>query len=112
MFVPKATGSLLNPRRRQRTGSEDSVKLPKAKRQRSILCQDNLQDNLRSRDAVSEAQPTSSEFRTVAEPDEFNSITVDGPSIEKQLVIRGPKKTEQRDVSHDGTVILVSDSIH
>lgn len=37
MFVPKSTAR--NPRRRQRTGSDDSVKPPKAKRQRSILRQ-------------------------------------------------------------------------
>jgi nuclear pore complex protein Nup133 len=41
MFVPKAglssAATLRNPRRRQRTGSDESVKAPDAKRQRSAL---------------------------------------------------------------------------
>lgn len=37
MFVPK--GAARNPRRRQRTSSDDSVKPPQAKRQRSVLRQ-------------------------------------------------------------------------
>ncbi|KAJ5238679.1 hypothetical protein N7468_003298 [Penicillium chermesinum] len=37
MFIPK--GAVRNPRRRQRTSSDDSVKPPKAKRQRSVLRQ-------------------------------------------------------------------------
>lgn len=44
MFAPKAavsTTSLRNPRRRQRTSSGESMKPPSAKRQRSILRQDD-----------------------------------------------------------------------
>ncbi|RJE22048.1 Nuclear pore complex [Aspergillus sclerotialis] len=105
MFVPKATASLalssVNSRRRQRTGSDESVKLPKAKRQRSTL----RQDNLHSQNAAEEAQFTPSEYQISAELNEVNLIAADSANMEKQIVIRGPKKTEQGDVLN-GTIVL------
>lgn len=106
MFVPKTTpsltGSSLNSRRRQRTGSDESVKPPKAKRQRSVL----RQDNLHSQNAVEETLFTPSEYQISAELNEFNSMAADRASKEKQIVVRGPKKTEQDD-SPNGTIVLV-----
>lgn len=107
MFVPKTTPSLtvssVNSRRRQRTGSDESVKLPKAKRQRSNLRQDS---NLHTQNAAEEAQFTPSEHPISAELNEVNSIAADRANIEKQIVIRGPKRNEQGD-GLNGTIVLV-----
>ena len=115
MFVPKTTpsltGSLLNPRRRQRTGSDESVNPPKAKRQRSVLRQDDFHGN-QSQDGVSEAQPGFSEYQVPAEPDGSNSIPADRASMERQIVIRGPKMAEQRDNNLEGEAILVCEPPH
>lgn len=97
MFVPKAVGSQSNPKRRQRAGSDDSVKPPKAKRHRSALRQG-------SAEARSDAD---GEFQLDSALDESNQITGDKTGAGKQIAIRGPKKHEQRDDGFDGAVVLV-----
>lgn len=107
--TPSLTGSFSNPRRRQRTGSDESVKPPKAKRQRSVLRHDDLGNQ--SQDAVSEAQPRFSEYQTLAEPDGSNSIPADRASMERQIVIRGPKMADQRDNNLEDEAILVCEPL-
>lgn len=108
MFAPDviahSTSSLRNPRRRQRTSSDDSVKLPKAKRQRSVLRQDTFDppDIAALRDGERVSQP-SQQSASVEE----SSITSNEDVFQRQLTIRGPKKTEKSGDSVDGTVILV-----
>lgn len=96
MFVPKVAGSQSHPKRRHRV-SDESVKPPKAKRQRSALRQENAELHP---DAAGEAQRESA-------LDESSQITTDKAGIGKQIAIRGPKKAEQRDGGFDGAGVLV-----
>lgn len=104
MFLPRSAGSQRNPRRRQRTSSDDSVKPPRAKRQRSTLGQkapdsssENLADRLRN-DAPDHPTPIT---------DETEDTFSEGPAAHNQLPIRSLKKAEKREDDIDGTVLLV-----
>lgn len=102
MFVPKAAAR--NPRRRQRTSSDDSVKPPKAKRQRSVLRQagDSPPTNLNrnnGRDLAESAAP----------------ILVNDPGVSPVLLgadtylpIRNVKPSEGSKTDLEGTIVLVS----
>ncbi|GAB1215955.1 hypothetical protein ATERTT37_005153 [Aspergillus terreus] len=105
MFLPRSAGSQRNPRRRQRTSSDDSVKPPRAKRQRSTLGQkapdsssENLADRLRN-DAPDHPTPIT---------DETEDTFSEGPAAHNQLPIRSLKKAEKREDDIDGTVLLGS----
>lgn len=108
MFAPDVTAhttsSLRNPRRRQRTSSDDSVKFPKAKRQRSALRQDTFDPpdvaTLGDGEHVSESSQQSASV-------EESGITSSEDVFQRQLTLRGPKKTEKSGDNVDGTVILV-----
>lgn len=99
MFAPDATvrsavSSLRNPRRRQRTNSDESVKLPKAKRQRSVLGEDTLGP-----------RPfTASEQESSVDAD--SSAYKAGSVVQKDLALRGPKRPDKRNEG-DGIVVLV-----
>ncbi|KAL1983543.1 hypothetical protein VTN96DRAFT_10203 [Rasamsonia emersonii] len=107
MFAPDVTAhttsSLRNPRRRQRTSSDDSVKFPKAKRQRSALRQDTFDPpdvaTLGDGEHVSESSQQSASV-------EESGITSSEDVFQRQLTLRGPKKTEKSGDNVDGTVIL------
>ncbi|KAL1848972.1 hypothetical protein Plec18170_007631 [Paecilomyces lecythidis] len=98
MFAPDATvrsavSSLRNPRRRQRTNSDESVKLPKAKRQRSVLGEDTLGP-----------RPfTASEQESSVDAD--SSAYKAGSVVQKDLALRGPKRPDKRNEG-DGIVVL------
>ncbi|CEO61203.1 hypothetical protein PMG11_05504 [Penicillium brasilianum] len=103
MFVPKTAAASRNPRRRQRTSSDDSVKPPKAKRQRSVLRQSG----------DSQATSLNHDQREVAEPsiairpsDHDVVTTAIGP--ESHLPIRSAKQGEGPSSDTDGTVVLSS----
>lgn len=104
MFAPEIlTGrALRSSRRRQRTSSDESVKPPKAKRQRSALGENALSA------PESAADSGLREPRRPSKP--ITSIeTSDGEGVEatqKNLPVRGPKKTEKSDAS-DRTIVLV-----
>lgn len=100
MFIPRATGSVRNPRRRQRTSSGESSKQPNAKRQRSVQKDTEVPSDIDQNENENQHEP--SEILT------SKSDTL--PS--KQLAIRGPKKFEKRrDVNDlDGAAILVCSS--
>lgn len=92
-----------NPRRRQRTSSDDSVKPPKAKRQRSVLRQAGdspsaTLDSSHGRDLVDSAAPALSNDYDVAREH------VGGDSY---LPIRSARPSEGSKDDVDGTVVLV-----
>ncbi|KAJ9196783.1 hypothetical protein DTO166G4_621 [Paecilomyces variotii] len=98
MFAPDATvrsavSSLRNPRRRQRTNSDDSVKLPKAKRQRSALGEDTFEPH--------PFTASEQESSVDADPNAYKA----GFVVQKDLALRGPKRPEKRSDA-DGIVIL------
>lgn len=101
MFA-KAAGR--NPRRRQRTSSDDSVKPPKAKRQRSVLRQAGESssatlDLSHGRDLADPAAPS------LSHDHEVSNEQVVGDS---HLPIRSAKPSESSKDELDGTVLLVS----
>jgi nuclear pore complex protein Nup133 len=93
--------ALKNSRRRLRASSDDSLKLPKAKRQRSVLRQDAFEP------------PSQVAFKPAQESQRaLPSMQSDNDSGEnlshRQVTIRGPKIETTPSESVDGTVILVS----
>lgn len=102
MFVPKTAATSRNPRRRHRTSSDDSVKPPKAKRQRSVLRQ------------AGDSQPASlnHEQREVAEPSisalpSDHEVATTPIGAESHLPIRSAKQPEGPSHGAEGTVVLV-----
>lgn len=101
MFIPRATGSLRNPKRRQRTSSGDSAKQPNTKRQRSV-----------QEDAETPSDTDQIECDSQHEPLESVASKLDSTDralSPKQIAIRGPKKFEKRREVNDfdGAVTLV-----
>jgi nuclear pore complex protein Nup133 len=103
MFVPKTAAASRNPRRRHRTSSDDSVKPPKAKRQRSVLRQ------------AGDSQPASlnHEQREVAEPSisalpSDHEVATTPIGAESHLPIRSAKQPEGPTHDAEGTVVLSS----
>jgi nuclear pore complex protein Nup133 len=93
--------SLRNPRRRQRTNSDESVKPPKAKRQRSGLRHDTFDAPSSVRvDRVNQAT------EEVVPPNHGESSGVNGSVATKELVVRGGRKEPGGDRA-DGTLVLV-----
>ncbi|KAJ5665602.1 uncharacterized protein N7477_008050 [Penicillium maclennaniae] len=99
MFVPRAASR--NPKRRPRTSSEDSVKPPKAKRQRSILRQvgDSNVTSLNRDDKEESVAPI-----LVNEHD----ATADALGVDCHLPIRNTKPSEISRNEPEGTVVLSS----
>jgi len=110
MFVPKATSSLRSSRRRQRTSSGESIKQHKAKRQRST--QENVESELEN-DRIERDYQRESVDLGVSESDKAKPEATENTGAQKQIAIRGPKKSEKRDVDNDidGAVVLVCPSI-
>src|ERR1700743_3829077 len=95
MFVPKAAApGARNTRRRQRTSSDDSVKPPKAKRQRSVLRQKDGSPS----DAQLAGLPLSGP----------SDVTTDPMESEFHLPLRGSKQTEGLKNDMEGAILLVS----
>jgi nuclear pore complex protein Nup133 len=108
MFAPKAAtsaASLRNPRRRQRTSSGESIKPPNAKRQRSILRQN---ETFKTAD-LTEREP---DYRSLEHPtptgpgDADATLTSDG-DIQRSIPIRTTKKHEKRKGDTINPVVLV-----
>lgn len=110
MFVPKAPSSSAdsapNSRRRQRSGSDDSVKPPKAKRQRSVLRQDERQSHRGVR-ALGETQRKSQGHADPTASESSGERTSDIGGAEKQIAIRGPKEPGDQDGGLDDEAVLV-----
>ncbi|KAI9039261.1 putative nuclear pore complex subunit Nup133 [Aspergillus affinis] len=109
MFVPKtavtSTGPLRNPRRRQRTGSDDSVKPPSAKRQRSALR--NGDSGASSENQLGQhSSDESSEYPIHSTSDERAAFAVDSSSSPKAIPIRSIQKIEKEVNKLDATIVL------
>jgi nuclear pore complex protein Nup133 len=96
-----AVASLRNPRRRQRTTSDESVKFPRAKRQRSTLRQssDETPGGRRFADELSHGESSETQVSSKISPD--NGL------ILNEIALRGPRKPEKRGARVDGTIFLV-----
>ena len=105
MFAPKAgsTTTLRNPRRRQRTSSGESIKAPSAKRQRSILSQDN---NPNTGDLTYGAPNHRSSIPTATT--EVDSTPAPDGENQKNIPIRTFNATEKRKSDVLSPIILVS----
>lgn len=101
MFVPKAGGR--STRRRQRTSSDDSVKPPKAKRQRSVLRRpdESPSDSNLGRELAKRATPT---------PPNVDTASTDQTNTELQLAARAAKQGDGPGTNNEGTIVLVGDS--
>ncbi|KAJ5934655.1 hypothetical protein N7466_004202 [Penicillium verhagenii] len=96
MFVPKGTSR--NPRRRPRTSSDDSVKPPKAKRQRSVLRQEgNSPSEILNHDNERELVNSATSFPLG-----------DLPGGDLHLPIRGMKPNGESSSDLEGTIVLSS----
>lgn len=97
MFVPKAGGR--NTRRRQRTSSDDSVKPPKAKRQRSVLRRpdESPSDTNLGRELAKLATPTAPNGDVVP-TDQMNDL---------HLSTRVVKQGDGPGNNNEGTIVLV-----
>ncbi|KAF9883586.1 hypothetical protein FE257_003139 [Aspergillus nanangensis] len=108
MFVPKGTlssgSSQRNLRRRQRTGSDDSVNPPKPKRQRSAPLQRDLDTSSESHTGHSRYEATDN--ATPSTYIEAYHTSNDSSTAQKSLPIRSSKKFERRDNETEGTVVL------
>lgn len=107
MFAPKAavsTTSLRNPRRRQRASSGESIKPPSAKRQRSILRQDDdskigdLTDRPLDHRSLVPGASTANNVEVTPNPD---------GETQRNIPIRTSKKSEIRKCDAVEPVILV-----
>ena len=98
MFVPKAGGR--NTRRRQRTSSDDSVKPPKAKRQRSVLRRpdESPSDTNLGRELAKRATPT---------PSNADNAPTDQINTESHLLARAAKQGDGIGNNNEGTIVLV-----
>ncbi|KAI2722616.1 hypothetical protein CBS147332_3545 [Penicillium roqueforti] len=98
MFVPKAGGR--NTRRRQRTSSDDSVKPPKAKRQRSVLRRpdESPSDTNLGREIAKLATPTAPN----------DDITPTDLMNDLHISARGAKQGDGSGNNNEGTIVLSS----
>ncbi|KAJ5501683.1 Nucleoporin [Penicillium expansum] len=98
MFVPKAGGR--NTRRRQRTSSDDSVKPPKAKRQRSVLrrADESPSDTNLGRELAKLATPTAPNA-DITPTDQMNDL---------HLSNRVVKQGDGSGINNEGTIVLSS----
>ena len=110
MFVPKAaltsTGSLRNPRRRQRTGSADSVNPPSAKRQRSALRNGDTTTSSENQ-AGKHSSDESLAFPMRSISDERAGPVADAFSGPKEIPIRVLQKPDKEVNKLDATLVLV-----
>ncbi|KAJ5931296.1 hypothetical protein N7516_005785 [Penicillium verrucosum] len=99
MFVPKAGGR--NTRRRQRTGSDDSVNPPKAKRQRSVLRRpdESPSDTNLGRELGKLATPTAPNGDIITPTDQMNNL---------HLSARVVKQGDGSGNNNEGTIVLSS----
>ncbi|PYI10400.1 hypothetical protein BO78DRAFT_219793 [Aspergillus sclerotiicarbonarius CBS 121057] len=107
MFVPKAlssTASLRNPRRRQRTNSDESPKAPCAKRQRSVLRQEDIESSSKHLDE--HHIKLGLQERSSSTSLEEDLPIAENPNVHRSIPIRAAKRPEKREDGGDGTVVL------
>ena len=97
----------LRSKRSRRQGSEESIKLPQAKKRRSALRKDTFDppDNVAATDDP--ALQANATERTNGHAREDKAPTNATPIRSTELTLRGGKKTEKRSDRGDGPFILV-----
>ncbi|EDN04158.1 predicted protein [Histoplasma mississippiense (nom. inval.)] len=98
-----SVAALRNPRRRQRSNADESVKPPKAKRQRSTLRQDDREPAVVKH--FGEAQSLQVDENG---PEQISSR----PVTVSELALRAPRKQEKRGDLTDGTITLSSNDFY
>ncbi|OAX85191.1 hypothetical protein ACJ72_00420 [Emergomyces africanus] len=101
-----SVAALRNPRRRQRNSAEESVKPPKAKRQRSTLRQDGREPTAATAKQHGVNQPVHIEESV---PEQVSGRAV---MMMNDLALRGPRKLEKRGDYADGTITLSSNDFY
>ncbi|RHZ56781.1 putative nuclear pore complex subunit Nup133 [Aspergillus thermomutatus] len=108
MFVPKAglssVASLRNPRRRQRTSSDESVKPPDAKRQRSAL---RSESPGRYSETQSDSKKRLSKDPAPKTGDESDPTVAKKPGMQRSLPVR-PLNELKRPVNEVNTTVVLS----
>ncbi|PGH17009.1 hypothetical protein AJ79_01393 [Helicocarpus griseus UAMH5409] len=105
-----SVAALRNPRRRQRT-SDESVKPPKAKRQRSTLRQGTGEAALAKHHG--DELPLQSEESMQDEAEKVSSASGNHRAVVmNELALRGPRKQEKRGDHVDGTITLSSNDFY
>ena len=111
MFSPEATppshGHSLRPKRSRLTGSDDSIKLPRAKRRRSALRRDTFEP-LSDLSPNEVAVGANSDITIDGHPPEHKSDHNVGYSAPKELTFRAAKKADKRGERGGGAMVLVS----
>lgn len=109
MFVPKAglssVASLRNPRRRQRTSSDDSMKQPDAKRQRSAL---RSESPGHSSEAQSDFKKRLPKHPGLDTGDVSDPTVTKKPGVQKSLPVRSLNELKLPPNEVNTTVVLVS----
>lgn len=110
VWVPKmfAKAAGRNPRRRQRTSSDDSVKPPKAKRQRSVLRQTDEPPST-SLDVGGGHVPAGPAAPSLSDD---HDLFKEQAGQDSHLPIRSVKPSESPKNDFDGTVVLVSRPVY
>jgi nuclear pore complex protein Nup133 len=109
MFVPKAglssVVSLRNPRRRQRTSSDESVKQPDAKRQRSALRSESPEHYSEAHADFKKRLPKDPSLDT---GDASDSTVAKKPGVQRSLPVRSLNELKRPANEVNAAVVLVS----
>lgn len=103
---PPSHGHSLRPKRSRRAGSDDSIKLPLAKRQRSALRRDTFEplNDISPNEVAVSANGSLTNGHAPADKPEFDGAF----SASKELTLRAAKKVDKRNERGSGTMTLVS----
>jgi nuclear pore complex protein Nup133 len=109
MFVPKAglssVASLRNPRRRQRTSSDESVKQPDAKRQRSALRSESPGRSSEAQSDFMKGLPKDPGLDTGYASD---PMVAKKPGVQRSLPVRSLNELKRPANEVNAAVVLVS----
>jgi nuclear pore complex protein Nup133 len=110
MFSPNAAPTphthSLRPKRARQTGSDDSIKLPRAKKQRSALRRDTFEP-LTDANFSEVARGDGDDPSMNGHPREEKHATNGAPEHGRQLTLRGGKKADKRSERAHGALLLV-----
>ena len=109
--TPSHTHSLRPKRTRQAAGSDDSIKLPQAKRKRSALRRDTFEPLTEA--SINEvAGREQVDARVNGHPVEGRGVVTAASAQSKELAIRNGKKTDKRADRGTGGLLLASNEIY
>jgi hypothetical protein len=103
---PPPHGHSLRPKRSRRAGSDDSIRLPQAKRRRSALRRDTFEplNDISPNEVAVSANGSLTNGHAPADKSEFDGA----PPASKELTLRAAKKVDKRNERGNGTLTLVS----